>query len=245
MMPRQSRLGRTCGLWAGVALIGLLSGGCGSPPPAMASAAQQVTFQLWGDPGEPPTVIQTDELTDHSGTFEHMSFAKLTVRRPFPDTSSDASRHAGVIVLTAPTGAYDRSSPDDGHTGPADSILLLDGPVLFSGELQGEPLVGAGAYAKVERAGNRMEIHGDAGAAVDDPQHQVDIVYQGRLMRSWRFVLTSSTGGSMDQGPRQVQIDSQPYSATISDDAPAIGLALAALPRPLVLPGVLPSSYGP
>jgi len=224
---------------AGLAALSVLCGGCGSPPPAMASAAQQVTFQLWGDPGEPPTVIQTDELTDHSGTFEHMSFNKLTVRRPFPDTSSDASRHAGVIVLTSPLGTYDRTSP-------AEATLLLDGPVLFSGELQGEPLVGAGADARVERAGNRMEIHGDPGTeAAEDPQHQVAIVYQGRLMRSWRFVLTSSGGGASDQGPRQVQIDSQPYSATISDDAPAIGLALAALPRPLVLPGVLPSSYGP
>jgi len=226
---------------AGMALmagLGLLCGGCGSEPPAMASAAQQVTFQLWGDPGEPPTVIQTDQLTDHSGTFEHMAFDRLTVRRPFPDTSSDASRHAGVIVLTAPTGTYDRISD-------AEATLLLDGPVLFSGELQGEPLVGAGAYAKVERAGNRMEIHGDAGAgAADDPQRQVAIVYQGRLMRSWRFVI-SSAGSSSDKGPRQVQIDSAPFSATISDEAPAIGLALAALPRPLVLPGVLPTSYGP
>ena len=208
---------------------------CGKPPEAVAPAARQVTFQLWGQPGEPPAIIQCQQLLDQGGFFEHMQFQDLTVRRPFPEASGDTSHHAGVLVLTSPQGTYDRQTHD--------ATLALDGPVRFSGEIQGEPLVGAAAHGTVQRAQNSLELQGEAGAeALQDPERQVMILFHGQVMRSWRYLITTLAAGTPQQ---HVDIDSSPYPSSMADEAPAVAAALAALPRPLILPGVLPVTYGP
>jgi hypothetical protein len=209
--------------------------GCGKPPALVAPEARQVTFQLWGQPGEPPAIIQCQQLLEQGGVFEHMQFTELTVRRPFPDNGSDGARHAGVLVLTSPHGVYDRQQHD--------AVLSLEGPVRFSGEMQGEPLVGAAAYGEAHRAADALELRGEnTPGAVDDPSRQVTILFHGRIMRSWQYRIGTIGTGTPQQ---HIDIDSKPYPAAVADEAPALATALAALPRPLILPGVLPVTYGP
>jgi hypothetical protein len=190
----------------------------------MTPGAQGVTFQLWAEPGQPPTILQADKLSQEDAALRHLRFEGLRVRRPFDD---------GVVYLSAPKGQYDRE--------PQESVTL-SGPVRLSGAMGGEPFVGVGERAVFSRATGQVELIGD-----ESPEHENDrltkatVFTHGAAARSRHFLfdnfIVPSTPGQRIQGnQKSLRMTTAPYKFTQAADAPAVATALAALPHPLVIP---------
>jgi hypothetical protein len=227
--------------WLGgmaVAAAGLLATGCGQPSALNSPGGRQVTFQLWESPSEPPMVIDADQLLQvEAGSFDRMRFINVTVRRPMPD---------GVLVLSAPSGDFQRRP---------DSTIELQGPVMISGELQGEPVVGTAARARMSRPlaggvapaaapggrGGSVVVEMFGGQPADDPAQQAVLLYQGNAMRSPQFTATGidAAADAAAGGVRGLRIVTVPPTV-VDQELPDLAAVLAGLPHPLVLPTVLP-----
>ena len=218
--PHRWRRGVSVAAGAGV----LLLGGCGAPPALLTPGAREVTFQLWGPPGEPPMVIQAEQLTQvQAGSFNHLRFRAVSVRRPLEN---------GVLVLTSPGGEYVRS--DDRSLD-----LALTGPVHLSGSIAGDPMVGWADHAQLRRppgSAGSAEVILDGTPPATDPATQAVMVMQGEVVRAARFVITAVE----DHGARHMQVTTAGSPGTIGQELPNVAVVLAGLPRPLVLPPVLP-----
>lgn len=212
----------------GVAVVAgtgaLLLSGCGSPPALLTPGAREVTFQLWGPPGEPPMVIQAEQLIQvQAGSFNHLRFRAVSVRRPLEN---------GVLVLTSPGGEYVRSEDRS-------LDLALTGPVHLSGAIAGDPMVGWADHAQLRRppgATGSAEVVLDGAAPATQPDTQAVLVMQGEVVRAARFVITAID----DHGTRRMQVTTAGSPGTIDQELPNVAAVLAGLPRPLVLPPVLP-----
>jgi hypothetical protein len=208
--------------------------GCLNTPKLMTPGAQGVTFQLWGDPGAPPTLIQAERLEqvlDAEGSggkrgtgFEHLRFESLRLRKPFDE---------GVVYLQAPRGEYRKD---------ADVLVALDGPVRLAGSMGGEPFIGVGERALLHRDTGQVELLGDeTPAGIEDPRRQAVVVTRGAAARSRHFVFDDFvTPAGPAQKPkatkRQLRMSTMPYAFKQAADVPAVAVGLAALPHPLVIP---------
>ena len=205
-------------------------------PKLMTPGAQGVTFQLWGDAGQPPTLIQADHLEQvlgdpqvdpsHRATgFEHLRFEALRVRKPFDE---------GVVYLQSPRGEYRKD---------ADDLVILEGPVRLAGSMGGEPFIGVGERAVLHRDSGQVELIGDESPdAAKDLRRQAVVVTRGSAARSRHFVFDdfvvpqTAPGQRIKGAKRQLRMSTKPYPFQQAADVPAVALALAALPHPLIVP---------
>ncbi len=211
---------------AALLVLLVLASGCGKPPSLAEPGGRQVIFQLWDSPALPPMVIQADQLLQvEAGSFDRLRFINVTVRRPMAD---------GVLVMSAPSGDFQRRPQ---------SVMELQGPVRISGELQGEPVIGAADSARIlrpEEAGgggrpDTVQVELIGGTPIEDPERQAVLLFQGMAVRSPRFTAT----GTSATGKRGLAIVSDAPSL-IDEGLPDLATVLAGLPHPLVLPAVLP-----
>jgi hypothetical protein len=230
---------RRPGLGTALAAAALALGGCLGTPKLMTPGAQGVTFQLWGDPAAPPTVIQADRLEQviedpkesggrqRSTGFEHMRFEALRVRRPFG---------TGVVFLQSPRGEYRKDASDE---------VALEGPVRLAGSMNGEPFIGVGERAVLHHETGQIELIGDeAPAAEQDPRRLAVVVLRGSAARSRHFVFDDIANpgvvqGTKLKGAQSMRMSTAPYAFNQAADVPAVALALAALPHPLVMPDLV------
>jgi hypothetical protein len=207
-----------------VATAALACAGCLGTPKLMTPGAQGVTFQLWADPGQPPTILQADKLAQEDAALHHLRFEELRVRRPFDE---------GVVYLSSPKGQYDRE--------PRERVSL-DGPVRISGAMGGEPFVGVGQRAEFSRETGQVELLGDESPeAENDPRKKAIVFTHGAAARSRHFLfdnfIVPSTPGQRIKGTQKsLRMTTAPYRFVQAADAPAVATALAALPHPLVIP---------
>jgi hypothetical protein len=212
------------GLGTLIAMAALAVAGCLGTPKLMTPGAQGVTFQLWAEAGQPPTILQADKLTQEDAVFRHLRFEGIRVRRPFDD---------GVVYLQAPRGQYDREPKEQ---------VILEGPVRLSGVMGGEPFVGVGERASYVRSLGQVELVGDESeAGLKDRRRQAIVLLHGAAVRSRHFVFDNFTaptnpGQRIKGADKSLRMSTVPYEMHGAADVPAVALALAALPHPLAIP---------
>jgi hypothetical protein len=134
--------------------------------------------------------------------------------------------------MTAPSGTYSRDA--------ARGLTLdLDHPVLFSGALEGDPILGMGDHAVISRArGGDPVLTLYGGDPADDAEHQAVVLFQGMVMRSHRFDITGTGTGEA----RSLTIAAPTPNVVDDGELPDLAVVMAGLPHPLVLPAVLPGA---
>ncbi|MBA3709172.1 MAG: hypothetical protein H0W83_10185 [Planctomycetes bacterium] len=190
-----------------LAVLGSSLGGClDKPTLAKPGASGHIVFHLWGQPGMPPTVFRTDDLTQEGSRFDHLVMRPVEIRRPFEE---------GIVFIHSPKGQYSSPKAEAGSTA-AENTIQLDGPVRIAGSWRGEPVVGLAQSAVMRRSQLRSDRRLD----------MTDVVLLTRGSLGTYRTLSFDEEGHMGfttyhQEPKQ---------------SPALSAALAALPHPLVFP---------
>ena len=102
------------------------------PPPG---ADQGAEIQLWQDDGS-ALRVSIDRIEQQPGQDFAVSLQGVTAEWPFED-------HAGLMVLRAPSGRYAAQASDQ---------FILQGPIIITGMVDGQPLYGEASLATFERA---------------------------------------------------------------------------------------------